>query len=330
MRLEDVASKARVSVSTVSRVVNGYEAVKASTRKRVLAALEEMNYRPNLQARSLVAGRSNTLGIIVSNLENPFFVDIFHAVEKAAHASGYEVLVGNTNYDPGRLMVCIDLFLGRRVAGLAIVVSEQISPALKQLTQTDIPIAIYDAQLPGKRGGSVRFDYARGMTQLVQHLYNLGHRRMSYIGYPLSLGSTDERRDAFVSAAKRLRVEHRHLVVKQENDLIAGRDAARQLIGSGFDPTAILCVNDLFAVGVLRELHNRGLAVPEQISVTGFDNIQIAEFSSPSLTTINIPRKRIADMLFRSLCGDEDGTAQYMLDPELIARESTSAVRSGM
>ena len=331
MRLEDVASKARVSVSTVSRVVNGYEAVKPSTRKRVLAALEEMNYRPNLQARSLVAGRSNTLGIIVSNLENPFFVDIFHGLEKAAHSAGYEVLVGNTNYDPRRLEACIDIFLGRRVAGLAIVASEYVFPDLRQLTQADIPIAIYDAQLPGKRGGSVRFDYGRGMAQLVRHLYDLGHRRMAYIGYPLSLGSTDERRDAFVASAKSLRVEHRHLVVKQENDLTAGREAARQLVGSGFDPTAILCVNDHFAVGVLRELRSRKLAVPEQISVTGFDNIQLAEFSSPSLTTINIPRQRIAEILFRSLCGAEDDAAtQYTIDPELIVRESTGVVRKGM
>jgi DNA-binding LacI/PurR family transcriptional regulator len=119
-------------------------------------------------------------------------------------------------------------------------------------------------------------------------------------------------------------------VVKQESDLIAGREAARQLVGSGFDPTAILCVNDLFAVGVLRELRNRGLSVPEQISVTGFDNIQIAEFSSPSLTTINIPRQRIADTLFQSLFGDGDRAAQHMVDPELIVRESTSVARKGV
>jgi DNA-binding LacI/PurR family transcriptional regulator len=327
LRLEDVAAKAKVSVSTVSRVVTGHPSVKASTRKRVRAALEAVHYRPNLQARSLVAGRSNTLGIIVSNLENPFFVDIFHALEKEAHAAGYEVLVGNTNYDPERLTACIDSFLGRRVAGLAIIVSETISPALKQLMQADIPVAVYDARLPGKRRGSVRFDYAKGMTQLVEHLHSLGHERMAYIGYPLKLRPTDERRDAFVTAAKRLQIAHKYLFVRQDRDLFAGRDAGRDLLASGFDPTAILCVNDLFAVGVLRELGNRKISVPEQISVTGFDNIQIAEFSCPSLTTINIPRERIASTLFRSLVASEGKAGElampYTVDPELIVREST-------
>lgn len=326
MRLEDIASQAKVSVSTVSRVVNGYGAVKSSTRKRVLAVLEEVNYRPNLQARSLVAGRSNALGIIVSNLENPFFVDIFHALEQEAHEAGYEVLVGNTNYDPERLNACIDLFLGKRVAGLAIVVSEHVSPEHKQLTQADIPIALYDAALPGKCR-SICFDYAKGMTQLVRHLYYLGHRRMAYVGYRLPLGPTDERRDAFVAAAHELQIQHQYLFVEQRNDFYAGRDAARELLASGFHPTAILCVNDLFAVGVLRELHNRKASVPDQISVTGFDNIQLAEFSSPSLTTINIPRVGIAAKLFQFLFAaeaqDAEQPVRYMLDPELIVREST-------
>ncbi len=327
MRLEDVASKAKVSISTVSRVVNGHASIKPATRKRVMAVLDEMNYRPNLQARELVSGRSRTLGIIVSNLENPFFVDIFHALETLAHAEGYEVLVGNTNYVPERLGACIDLFLGRRVAGLAIVVSEQVPPKLKQLVQADIPIAFYDARMPGTRSTSVCFDYGKGMTQLVQHLYNLGHRRMAYIGYPLRLGPTDQRRDAFVALTKRLGVEQRYLFVNEHSDFAAGRDAARQLLTSGFAPTAILCVNDLFAVGVLRELHTRNVSVPGEISVTGFDNIEVAEFASPSLTTINIPRERIARALFHGLSAPDLQAAgqasHYTIDPELIVREST-------
>ena len=330
MRLEDVASRAKVSASTVSRVVNGFEAVKPSTRKRVTAILEEMNYRPNLQARELVAGRSNTLGVIVSNLENPFFVDIFHNLEAEAHAAGYEVLVGNTNYEPERLIASIDLFLGRRVAGLAIITSERVPTDQKQLAHTNIPIAFYDSMVPGKRRTGVRFDYGRGMKQLVQHLYGLGHRRMAYIGYPLPLAPIDERRDAFVAATKELGVKHFYLFVREHSDLVAGRDATRELLSSGFAPTAILCVNDLVAVGVLRELRNRNISVPGDISVTGFDNIALAEFSSPSITTINIPRERIASALFRGLVSTDREAAEqhaiYMVDSELIVRESTGAV----
>ena len=344
MRLEDIACQAKVSVSTVSRVVNGCESVKPSTRKRVMAVLDKVNYQPNLQARYLVAGRSNTLGIIVSNLENPFFVDIFHSLEQQAHAAGYEVLVGNTNYEPKRLAACIDQFLGRRVAGLAVVASEHVSPELKQLAQANIPIAFYDAMVPGHRRIGVQFDYRKGMTQLVRHLYDLGHRRMAYIGYPLQLGSTDARRDAFVDATRELNIMHRYLFRTEHSDfrtehsdfgmehsdLIAGREAARELLSSGSAPSAILCVNDLFAVGVLRELRNRNISVPGEISVTGFDNIKIAEFSCPSLTTINIPRERIATTLFRSLHSTDqqaaEQPAQYIIDPELIVRESTGAL----
>ncbi len=327
MRLEDVASRAKVSVSTVSRVVNGFEAVRPSTRKRVMAVLDKVNYRPNLQARDLVAGCSRTLGVIVSNLENPFFVDIFHNLEKQAHAAGYEVLVGNTNYEPERLIASIELFLGRRVAGLAIITSEHVSPDQKQLAQANIPIAFYDSMVPGKRRTSVRFDYGRGMRQLVEHLYGLGHRRMAYIGYPLQLGPIDERRDAFVATTKEFGVKHFYLYVREHSDLAAGRDATRELLSSGFAPTAILCVNDLVAIGVLRELRNRNISVPGEISVAGFDNIALAEFSSPSITTINIPRDRIASALFRSLVATEEQAAAqpsvYTVDPELILREST-------
>jgi len=327
LRLEDVASKAKVSVSTVSRVVNGFESVKPSTRKRVMAVLEKMNYRPNLQARELVAGKSKTLGVIVSNLENPFFAGIFHALEKLAHAAGYEVLLGNTNYSPERLAACIDLFLGRRVAGLAIVVSEQLEAGLPQLAQADIPIAIYDAKLPGQRCTAVHFDYGKGMRLLVRHLYDLGHRRMAYIGYPLQLGPTEQRRDAFAAATKELGVRQRYVAVEEQSGLVAGREAARQLLDSDFNPTAILCVNDLFAVGVLRELRNREISVPGEMSVAGFDNIEIAEFSSPSLTTVNIPRERIASMLFRSLSSADSPASNFLIDPELIVRESTGVLK---
>lgn len=326
LRLEDVAWKAKVSVSTVSRVVNGFESVKPSTRKRVMAVLEQLNYRPNLQARELVAGKSNTLGVIVSNLENPFFVEIFHLLEEQAHKAGFEVLVGNTNYQPERLTACIDMFLGRRVAGLAIIVSEQVDPDLKQLAQADIPIASYDAVIPGKQGTGVHFDYGKGMNLLVRHLYELGHRRMAYIGYPLQLGPTEDRRDAFIAATKKLGIQQRYVASGEHSGYAAGREAARHVLDGEFAPTAILCVNDLFAVGVLRELRNRNIAVPGKISVTGFDNIEIAEFSGPSLTTINIPRERIATTIFRSLTGGEqraDYRTQVMIDPELIVREST-------
>lgn len=334
MRLLDIAKKAKVSVSTVSRVVNGQEPVKATTRKRVMSVLEEMHYYPNLQARSLVAGNSKTLGVVVSNLENPFFVDVFHILEQEAQKQGYEIFVANTNYDPERLAAGIRLALGRKVAALAIVVSETIPAGIEDFLRIDIPVAFFDVVRPlqNRNMSRVRFDYRRGMQQLVEHLHGLGHRRMAYIGHPLHLGPTDERKEAFIETAQRLNVESTYLTVLDRDGFQGGCDAARELQRSGFDATAVLCVNDITAVGVLRELRNRGISVPEDVSVTGFDNIGLSAFCCPSLTTINIPRERIARILFRNLMLDPSTLPEHgiesVVDPELIVRESTGPARN--
>jgi DNA-binding LacI/PurR family transcriptional regulator len=274
-----------------------------------------------------VAGSSKTLGVIVSNLENPFFVDIFHTLENDALALGYEILVANTNYNPERLANSLELILGRRVACLAMIVSEQIPPQIKKLVNAAIPIASFDNVLQGRNMTTVRFDYRKGMTQLVEHLHRLGHRRMAYIGHPLHLGPTDERKAAFIESARRLEIEFTYLSVVERDGFQGGRDAVRELQRAGFASTAILCVNDITAVGVLRELRNQGIPVPESVSVTGFDNIALSAFSCPSLTTIDIPRERIARIMFRGLMQDSSEPGDYihesMIDPELIVREST-------
>ena len=279
LRLEDVAKLANVSVSTVSRVVNGVDTVNASTRKRVLKVLEKSNYHPNLQARSLVVGRSSTIGIIVSNLLNPFFVDVFHAIEGDARANGFEVLVGNTNYDADQLSANIRMMIGRRVAGIALVISEALPPALSELVGVGIPIAIYDVGTQGKGIANIRFDNRKGMTQIVEYLYSMGHRRMAYIGLSSALLPTDVRRSAFLEIAARNSVETRDFKISFQEGLEGARAAVRDIVKSGFDPTAIICVNDMIAIGALRELRDHGIDVPGHVSVTGFDNIEFSEFT---------------------------------------------------
>src|SRR5579875_3685098 len=169
MRLEEVAARAGVSIATVSRVLNDSSVVKSKTRARVLKVIEELRYHPNLHARTLAGGKSKSIGVIVSNLENPFFFDVYQAVETDARARGYEVVVANTDYRPEQLVASIRLMIGRRVAGLAVIVSE-MDPAIQELLATQsMPVVYYDVGTPGERATNIRVQYRKGIEKTVQY-----------------------------------------------------------------------------------------------------------------------------------------------------------------
>jgi LacI family transcriptional regulator len=324
MKLEQVARRAGVSTATVSRVLNDKAGVGKSTRVRVLKAVEELNYHPNLHARSLAGGRSRSIGVIVSNIENPFFLDVYKSVEIGAQAAGYDVILANTDYSAERLVTSIRLMIGRRVAGLAAIVSEMDAALIEELGRHRIPIVFYDVGLPRPNITNIRVDYRGGMQKLTSYLYNLGHRRVGYVGHHASLGPIRERLQAVRDAAARyadLRVE----TASETDTLEGGRRAARSLLERNPSLTAVICVNDLMAVGVLRELRAQGRRVPEDVSVTGFDNVTLAQFCHPALTSVHIPRDEIGRTICESLIsGEHDAAArEFVLDPELVVREST-------
>src|SRR5438445_6594635 len=330
--LDGVAKRAGVSTATVSRVLNNQNMVKNSTRARVLKAAEELKYHPNLHARSLARGKSRTLGILISNMENPFFFDIFRALESAAHSRGYEVVVANTDYRTEQLVSSARLMIGWRVAGLAAIVSEMDADLMQVLTDTKIPIVFYDVGTPRKNITTVRVDYRKGMKKIVEYLYSLGHIRMAFVGHHSTLGPLNERRKSFLDSVAHCSRSAETRIVAGTDGLEGGRQAARELLSSGFHPTSIICVNDFMAVGVLRELRDRSVRVPEDISVTGFDNIRLAEFCSPALTTAHIPREQIGQIVFESLVpdpGKEHLTGrEIVIEPERIVRESTGRARN--
>ncbi len=333
MNLDAVAKLAGVSTATVSRVLNNVSVVSTETRARVLRAIKELNYHPNLHAKSLAGRKTDTLGIIVSNLENPFFFDIFHALEASAHERGYEVLISNTDYFAAQLLRSVRTMIGRRVDGLALVVSEMDPQILTELAQYRSPVVFYDVGTPGENIARIRVNYRKGIEELVGYLHELGHRLLGFVGHHSSLSPTNEREQAFVEAASRLGRETTWRTVANQDGLEGGRRAAAELLGGDFRPTAIVCVNDLMAVGVLRELRRRGLRIPHDVSVTGFDNIELADFSEPPLTTMHIPRDSIGQLMFKLLVpepsGNDSPAQDTVLTPEFVLRESTgSAPRS--
>jgi LacI family transcriptional regulator len=333
MSLEDVARRAGVGSATVSRVLNGKPGVKSSTRQRVLRAVEELKYKPNLHARTLAGGQSRVLGVVMANLYNPFFADIYHAIEINATQQGYETVLANSSHDVRLLKASVRRLLGQKVAGLG--VFPEMEPAVvEELLEARIPVVLYDVEEAVNGFTTFHFDHRKGMRMLLNLLYALGHRCMAYIGAPLFVRPTEQRRLEFLETTARYGAESL-VITPVEDGFAGGREGTRELLRSGFAPTAILCVNDWVAVGAIRELRNQNLSVPRDMSVTGFDNISLSEFCCPSLTTIHIPRVEIGRMVVAGLVPDPSGAPpvprRIFLGPELVLRESTGVAprRSG-
>src|SRR6266404_1349832 len=326
MNLQQVAKRAKVSTATVSRVLNNVSVVKTATRARVVKAIAELKYHPNLHARSLAGGKNLTIGVIASNMENPFFFDIYKTVESDAHAAGYEVVVANTDYRSEQLVASIRLMIGRRVAGLAAIVSEMEPALIDELTDSRIPVVFYDVGAPRKNITNIRVDYRRGIDKVVDYLHSLGHRKLGFVGHHAVLGPINERVKSVLDAVARFpSLEVR--TAADADTLEGGRQAARAVLASGFEPTAIICVNDVMAVGALRELRERGIRVPQDMSVTGFDNVKLSEFCFPALTTVHIPCERIGHIICDRLVPDPEKADsqdhEIVIDPEFVLRDST-------
>lgn len=327
MNLDEVAKRAGVSAATVSRVLNNLDVVRDATRDRVMQAVAELNYHPNLHARSLAGGKSKTIGMIVSNLENPFFFDIFRTLEEDAHAHGYEVVAAHTGYSPEQLVRSIRLMIGRRVAGLAVIVSEMAPDLMAELELSRIPTVFYDVGAAKQHISNIRVQYRRGIEQLVELLHGLGHWQLAFIGHHSLLGPTSEREQAFLEAVARVEPRPEWRTATDQDGPEGGRRAISALLDSGFRPTAVICVNDFTAIGVLRELRERGMQVPADVSVTGFDNIQLAEYCYPALTTVHIPRDRIGHLVFESLVPERAEGSEISVEPELVLRDSVGPAK---
>ncbi len=325
MSLEDVAKRANVSSATVSRVLNGSAGVRDATRERVLRAAGELNYHLNLHASTLAGKRSNTFGMIVSNLENPFFLDVFRSAEAHARTHHHNWILANTGYDPETLAKCVHHMLGWRVAGLALVVSEVDSAIVQQISDLKIPVAFYDAQ-HASSAFNVSLDYATGLDMVVRHLQELGHKRIGFVSRQSSQGSSTLRERTFRETAAALSAHGDWRIVENDDSPVGGRKAVQELLYSGFGATAILCVNDFMALGVLAELREQGLRVPIDISVTGMDDIGLAQIANPELTTVAFSREQIGYLIAEALLsGDSDKfqSGNTVIAPELIVRQTT-------
>src|SRR5262249_54408456 len=227
-------------------------------------------------------------------------------------------------YKVPQLLASVDSMLGKRVAGLAVIVSEMAPEGMQKIEKSGVPAVYYDVGAAGKNCTNVRVRYESGMQRVVQYLHSLGHRRMAFVGHHAGLSPLQVRQKTFVDTVRQFGPEVKCESALNADGPVGGVKAARELLQSGFDPTAIVCVNDYMAIGVLREVRAHGLAVPGDVSVTGFDNVEFSEFTNPALTTLNIPRAAIGQMALEALLRDDNSAGrEIVLDPELVVRDST-------
>ena len=329
MTIREVAERAGVGIATVSRTLHNSSRVSPETAARVRRAMQELGYRPNTHAQSLVSGRSHMLGLVVSDIINPFFPELIQGFQDVALQHGYDVFIASTGYDSSRMSHCVGRMIERKVDGVAIMTSE-IDPSLTaQFANRKVPLVFLDVGKPGNGISNVRIDYAGGITDAVGHLLGLGHTDIAFISGPVELKSARERRTAFLSA---LHVLGREQLVEEGNHRVdGGVSAMTRLLRGATMPTAVLGSNDLTAIGALHGIHAAGLRVPEDISVVGFDDIAMSEFTVPPLTTVRLPRAELARVACDALLGmiGAGGKgAEVRLGTELIIRRSTSHRRT--
>jgi LacI family transcriptional regulator len=329
--IRDVARRAKVSTATVSRTVNQVATVDAQLAKRVWKAIEELGYYPNRQARALVSGRSRVFGLIVSEITNPFFPEIVQTFETLAVEQHYEILLTSTIHDPKRMELAVRRMIEGRVDGVAILTFGMEEDLLEHLRFRNLPLVFVDIGPKAPRVSNIRVDYADGIRQAVQHLAALRHERIGFIAGPLRLRSAMARKDAFQASMKEIGLPVKpDFLVEGDHRLEGGKRALKKLAQLRERPTAVLCSNDMTAIGVMREAFELNIKVPQDLSVVGFDDIRMAEFLTPPLTTVQMSQSELARLAFEALLKEvkretpvPDG-CEYVLKTHLVLRNSTT------
>ena len=329
MDIREIASRAKVSTATVSRTINRVPTVDPQLAKRVWKVVEELGYYPNSAARSLVSGRSRVFGLIVSEITNPFFPEIVQTFENLAVQHGYEILLTSTVYDAKRMELAVRRMIERRVDGVAILTFGLEDELIHDLHYRKVPLVFVDVGPNLPRVSNITINYKHGIRQAVQHLAALRHSRVAFVSGPLQLKSAMARREAFEESMHEIGLDS-SLVVVGNHTVEGGMRALSELLSQRTPPTAVLCSNDMSAIGVMREAFQRGIEVPHSLSVVGFDDIRLAQFVIPPLTTVQMSQQELAKMAFEALIKDvarrEPATAgtQYLMTTNLVLRNSTA------
>lgn len=337
--IRDVAARAGVSTATVSRSLRGGVGVEPATRARVEEAVRELRYRPSGVARSLKLRSTQTLGLIVTDIENPYFPQIIRAVEDAARTRGYSVLLADGRRDQTREIQSLELLAVREVDGLLIASAALTERHHTWLDERPCPVVIMNSGSVVGSVPAVLSDNAEGGRLVVEHLIGLGHRYLTYLATPASGNLAVEERLQGVRAglAGAARSETDLKIVNGDGGVEGGERAAREALRAHPETTALICYNDLTAVGALRGVHAMGMDVPGDVSVVGFDDIELAPYVEPQLTTVRQDTTQMGQWavstLLRLIAEASAGEAAeapaktQRIPVEMVVRGSSGAVR---
>ena len=327
--MRDVAERAGLSVSTVSHVINNTRAVSVESRQKVLEAMDELDYKPNALARSLRRRKTNTLGMIVPDSANPFFAEIARAIEDASFAQNYSVILCNSEGDLEKQQAYTDVLIENRVAGILFVAAGISTELVSDLGRRKVPLVVIDREVPGVDVDTVMTNHAQGGCLATQHLIDLGHRRIACIAGNSEVSPSAERLTGYRETLQKNAIAFdESLVVKGDFQYQSGYEATNYLLALETPPTAVFACNDLMAVGSISAASALGIRVPDDLSVVGFDDVQLASYTNPSLTTVDQPKVKIGTLATQMLLErmkDLDATPRFeRLDTELRIRRSTA------
>lgn len=332
-RIKDVAREAGVSTATVSHVINKTKHVTDRTRERVLVAIERCSYYPNAHARTLASGRSKMIGLLVSDIANPFFPELVKSFETAAFERGYNIVLLNTNYDAKRAADYVRRLIELKVAGVALMTSELDPALIDELARKRVNVVFHNLGTAGQHMSNMLVDYAVGIHEAVHHLVSLGHQKIAHISGPACFRSATIRREAFLESMSRHLPTMPSRVYEGDFKFEGGRRAASEILAAGELPTAVVIANDMMAFGAMQEFRAASLQIPRDISIIGFDDISFAAQTDPPLTTVCSPRleigRRAVEALMMTIERPSQPGLEVRIPTYLIKRASTAPPRKG-
>lgn len=333
MNMRDIAKLAGVSSATVSNVINGSKVVRPETAARVRKVIEEMRFVPNGSATTLKYGRSSTYGLIIPDITNPFFPEFIRSFEGILVEQNQDMLMATTDYHYSQMQQTIRRMLIRQVDGVALLAAEIETEPIEALIHHRVPLVTMDRRVVGRGLSDVSIDYLSGMREAVKHLKQLRHRKVAYIGGSAGPTISNHREDAFKMALAESGLKIRPEFIRVGNYRVAGGETGmEEILQLKEQPTAILCANDLTAMGALRVIRRHGLNVPDDYSLVGFDDIDLSYITFPPLTTIRLSRPALAATFYEALTSFNTDPhtvgKQYTVTTTLVVRSSTGAPRA--
>lgn len=332
MDMRELAKLAGVSSATVSRVINGSDLVRPATAEKVRRVIDELKFVPNGSATTLKQGRSSSYGLIIPDITNPFFPEFIRSFESILVGKKQDMLMATTDLHASRMQQTIHRMLVRQVEGVALLASEIETGPIETLIRNRVPLVTMDRRLVGPGLSDVSVHYQSGMAQTIEHLAKLGHKNIAYVGASAGLTISDHREQAFRKAVQKAGLKVNPQFIRPGNYRISGGETAMlELLHLPERPTAIVGANDLTAIGALRVLHRENLSVPGDISIVGFDDIELCDMFFPPLSTMRLPRHELAETFVTALeSAAQDPHAvgkQYSVKTSLVVRSSTGPVK---